>query len=95
MNSLAETNKEFHWSRAYSWYSYLHVEDALTKCLRSSGLVKFWCMPEFFGIPELVLQFARCFDATRRIVQVGDTTIYPISLNPKSVLDNVEVTTSQ
>ena len=82
LNSLEKTNIEFHWSRAYSWYSYLLVEDVLARCLRDSGMVKDGCIPKFFTVPELVLWSTKYFDTARRVIQVGDTTVQPISLNP-------------
>ena len=34
--SLAKINREFHWSKAYNWYSNLLAEDFFRKCLRAS-----------------------------------------------------------
>lgn len=48
LNSLAKIDREFHWSRAYSWYSNLLVEDVFGKRLKASGIVKVGCMLEFF-----------------------------------------------
>ena len=51
-NSPAKIDKEFHWSKAYSWYSNLLAEDIASKHLRTIGLVKAECMLEVFGVLE-------------------------------------------
>ena len=40
-NSLANMDKEFHWSIAYNWYLVLHVEDVALKYLKTIRLVKY------------------------------------------------------
>ena len=81
-NSLEKIDKEFHWCKEYSWYLDLPVEDTSSKHLRYIGLVKVECMLEVFGVPELVLWCPKCFDATKRIICVGDSSVLPISLIP-------------
>lgn len=54
-NSLAKVDIEFHWSRAYHWYSELRPEDVSSKCLRIVGLVKVGCIPKVFSVPYCVL----------------------------------------
>ena len=44
-------DKEFHWSRAYHWYSDMHVEYVSSKSRRTIGLVQVGCMPEVFNVP--------------------------------------------
>ena len=81
-NSLENTDKEFHWSKAYSGYSNLPVDDTSSKHLRSIGLVKARCMPKHFSVPKLVLLCSKCLNSTNRIIHVGDNTVPPISLSP-------------
>lgn len=82
MNSLANTNKEFHWLRAYNWSSNLHVEDISSKNLRTIALVKVGCMPKVFTVLEFMLWCYKHFNASKRIVYIGDNTFHPNSLNP-------------
>ena len=81
-NSLAKSDREFHWSREYDQYLDLHAEDVSSKHFRIVGLVKDGCMPEVFDVPKFVLWCSKCFDTSRRRIQVGDNTIQPIRLNP-------------
>ena len=39
-------------------------------------------MPEVFNVPDLFLWYPKCFDSTKRIIQVSNPNIYPISLRP-------------
>ena len=68
VNSLAKTDRDFHWSRAYSQYLDLPVEDVLIKNLRASGLVKFGCMPGVFDVLELVMWHGKRFDVAIRVI---------------------------
>lgn len=81
-NSLVKTNKEFHQSKVYSWYTDLHAKDVASKHLKTIGSVKIGCMPKVFGVPELLLWCEKHFNASKRTIQVGDNTIPPISLGP-------------
>ena len=80
--SLVKNNKYFHWFKAYYWYSDLLVEDISSKHLTTVRLVKAGCMPEVFGVPKLVSWCSKCFDATKRIICVGGSTMPPINLIP-------------
>ena len=55
LNSLAKIDREFHWYKAYSWYSDFPIEVVFTKCLRASGLLNDGCVPDFFFMLDLVL----------------------------------------
>ena len=81
-NSLAKIDKEFHYSKAYSWYSDLPAEDTSSKCLGAIGLVKVGCMPKKFSVLELILWCSKHFDATKRIIRIGDSIVPPINLIP-------------
>ena len=60
-NYLTKTDKEFHWTKAYSWYSDLRVKDIASRHLRTIGLVKVECMPKVFGVPKLASWCAKNF----------------------------------
>lgn len=82
-NSLAKNAKDFHWSKAYSWYSRLLIEDKPSSHLWTTGLVKVECMPEVvFSVPELVPWCSKCVGATKRIIHVFEASMSPISLSP-------------
>jgi hypothetical protein len=56
---LAKNDKYFHWSKAYSWYLGLVVEEKHSNHLWMTGLVKSSCMPEVFKcsiVSSLVFQ---------------------------------------
>lgn len=82
MNSLAKTDKEFHCSREYNWYSDLRAKNISSKYLRDTRLVKDGCVPKVFGVPKFVLWCLKHFNHSRRLIQVGDNTIQPIIQNP-------------
>ena len=82
LNSLEKIDKQFLLSRAYHWYSDLHANDVSSKFLRTTGLVNVGCMPEVFGVPEIMLWCSKHFDASRGVNQVGNNNIQRISLNP-------------
>lgn len=75
LNTLANIDKEFHWYRAYNWYSNMCAEDASLKHLRIIRLIKYECMPKVFNVAKFMLWSSKCFDAPRRRIQVGDNTI--------------------
>lgn len=81
-NSLEKTDKEFHYTKAYKWYLDLCGEDIAFRHLRTIGLVKVGCMLSVFGVPNLALWCAKCFNASRRKMKVGDNIFSPISLSP-------------
>lgn len=39
-------------------------------------------MPKFFGVPEFMLWCSKCFNQSKRIIQVRHSAIHPVSLNP-------------
>lgn len=82
LNSLAKNDREFHWSRAYSWYLDLITKDVSTKHLRTTSLAKVGCMLEVFHVLDFVSWCAERFNASRRVIQVGETIVQPISLDP-------------
>lgn len=79
---LEKIDREFQWSKAYNWYSDLPTEDALKKHLRVSRLTKAGFLPKVFNVLEFMLWCEKCFDTTRRVIHVSDTSTQPISLNP-------------
>ena len=81
-NSLDKTNKEFHQYKSYSWYSYFLVEETYSKHIRTIGLVKVGCIMKVFSVPELVLWCSNHFDATKRVIHVGESNMPPIILTP-------------
>ena len=79
---LENKDKDFCWSKAYSWYSDLPAEDTTSKHLKTIRLVKVGCIQEIFGVLELVLWCAKHFNASKRTIQVGENTIPPKILSP-------------
>jgi hypothetical protein len=80
-NSLA-SNKVFHWSKDYGWYSSLAVEENHSNTLWMTRLAKVGCMPEVFSVPKLVLWCSKRFDTTKRVIHVSEASISLISLGP-------------
>ena len=80
-NSLAKIDKEFHWSKAYSWYSNSSADDKYSNHLKTTSLVKARCMLEIFNVPKLALRCSKNFDATKRLICLGESTMPPIILS--------------
>lgn len=58
------------------------LKDIASNHLKEIGLIKEGCMPEVFGVWEVVSWCSKRFDASNRIIQVGDNIVSPINLIP-------------
>ena len=70
-NSFDKTNRNFHWSKEYSWYSGFLVDDKSSSHPWMTELTRASCMTKVFNVPELVLWCSKHFDTTTRVIHVG------------------------
>jgi hypothetical protein len=78
LNIFGCEDQNFHWSRAYSYYS---SPPAQKYIIWTSGISHAGCVPEVFGCKELVAWCIEKYVSSQRIIQLQDRS--PISLSPQ------------
>jgi hypothetical protein len=78
VNIFGHENQNFHWSRAFSYYSTSVIENQV---IWTSGIAHAGCVPEVFDCKDLVSWCTDKFIAEKRIIPLHDRSF--VSLSPQ------------